>query len=142
MVPAYKEGAELLTFTLRVYFVADTGRNTATGDPVYGLYVKGLDGSPQEILEGVENFQLLYGEKLDSGNIRYVTADNVLNMGDVVGVRVGVLVQGYDQVLGEDDDRSYNLPGASISDAGLGAHLGDRALRRPFTITAKLRNRR
>ena len=142
MVPGYSAGAEVLSFQLRVYFVADTGRTTAEGDPVYGLYMQELNSTPVELFEGVENLQILYGEQLDTGNIRYVTADNVTDTGNIVSVRFGILAQGYDQVLSADDARSYSLPGEIITDSSTSAHFGDRALRKPFVMTAKLRNRR
>ncbi|ARN72828.1 PilW family protein [Oceanicoccus sagamiensis] len=142
MEPEYSEGAEILSFQLRLYFVADTGRTTAEGNPVYGLYSQELNGSPQELFEGVENLQILYGEQLDTGNIRYVTADEVTDTDNIISVRFGILAQSYDQVLSEDDSRSYLLPGETVTDSSASAHFGDRAIRKQFTMTAKLRNRR
>jgi len=141
--PPYQEGAKLMTFENRTYFVADTGRDTAAGEDVFALYVKAFNQNPQEILEGVENLQILYGEQSAGGNIRYVPADTAgLDFSQVVSVRVGVLVQSFQQVTEQPDTRTYNLPGAAISNAGAGAHAGDNALRKTFTTTVKLRNRR
>lgn len=142
--PPYMAGAQLMTYESRTYYVADTGRNTASGAPVYALYVRDLNGISQEILEGVETLQILYGQQLDAtGRLRYVTADDAdLVWDDVVSVRVGVLVQSFAQVSDVDDTTSYSLPGLNISNASNPAHAGDRALRKPFITTIKLRNRR
>lgn len=143
LVPGYQSGAHLMSFENRTYFVADSGRDTPAGEDIYSLYVKEFADSPQEILEGVENLQILYGQQLGSGQLRYVTADDLnLDWGEVVSVRIGVLVQSFSQVADSNDTRTYVLPGASISNSGIGAHAGDRALRKPFTATVKLRNRR
>lgn len=141
--PPYSAGAKLMSFENRTYFVADTERATQFGKPVYSLYVREFDKDPQEILEGVESLQLLYGQQLASGKIRYVKADDAdMDWGEVVSVRIGLLIQSFSQVADDNDTRSYELPGATISHTGLGKHAGDRALRRPFTATVKLRNRR
>jgi len=138
-------------FQNRTYFVADTGRTTDSGAVVYALYVREFNGTPQELLEGVESLQIQYGQQLASGNIRYVSAntlqgatyaDTAKAFTEVVSLRIGVLAQSYEQVSQQDDTNTYVLPGASISNAGTGAHAGDKALRKAFITTIKLRNRR
>jgi type IV pilus assembly protein PilW len=142
--PPYHPGAQLMTFERRTYYVADTGRDTDSGAPVHALYVRGFDGVSQEILEGVEMLQILYGQQLGStGQIRYVTADDTdLDWDEVVSVRIGILVQSFAQVSDINDTNTYQLPGLNVSNTTNPAHAGDRALRKPFTTTIKLRNRR
>ncbi|MCW8196102.1 prepilin-type N-terminal cleavage/methylation domain-containing protein [Proteobacteria bacterium 005FR1] len=141
--PPYGTDAQLMVFQNRTYYVADSGRDTDAGAPIYSLYVRGFNGVSQEILEGVETLQILYGQQMDTGRIRYVSADDAnLVWDDVVSVRVGVLVQTFAQVADVNDTSTYELPGLSISNATTPAHAGDRALRKPFVTTVKLRNRR
>ena len=144
-IPAgmYATDSEMMTFENRIYFVADTGRVKSTGDPVYALYVKKFANAPQELLEGVESLQIVYGMQLTANNTRYVSADDAaLEMDKVVSVRLGFLVAGVEQVLGENDSKSYALPGLTITSSSTSAHGGDRAIRKPFTATVRLRNRR
>ncbi len=144
ILPGYDVGARVMQFESKTYFVADTGRRTETGARVTALYVKEFTRPPQELLEGVESLHLQYGQLLrDTGNIRYVNGDDAnLNMDDVVSVRVGILVQSYEQVAANNDTRTYSLPGRNVSNADLGAHAGDRAVRKPFIDTVRLRNKR
>ncbi|MGH8501583.1 MAG: PilW family protein [Gammaproteobacteria bacterium] len=95
----------------------------------------------EELVEGVENMQLLYG--LDSnGDERadqYVRAHQVVapqSWNDVVTVRLGLLVHTLDNVAPDFDTASYSLPGAAIAADG-----SDRRQRYVFTSTIKIRNR-
>jgi len=78
----------------------------------------------EELVEGIENLQILYGEDTDTPKDGtpnyYVDADNVADMDDVVGLRI-VLT-------------------ARTMDANL-TNTGDGRLRRTFSTTILLRNR-
>lgn len=140
----YTTDAQVRTFHVLTYFVADTGRKTPHGDPVYSLYRKDINDNVDEIIEGVESLQLLYGEQLSSDNVRFLKADAVdLNMRRVVRVRMGLLMQGLIESTMTEDTQTYELPGASIAPptgSGL-THQGGRYMRKVFTKTVELRNR-
>ena len=88
-----------------------------------------------ELVEGVENLQILYGEDTDSdGTPNYfVAADQVVDMDDVVSVQVHLLVRSLrDNML--DDPQSINY-------YGQGRVANDRYIRKAFTTTIALRNR-
>lgn len=143
LTPGYQTGAHLLTFERRAYYVADTGRKSNSGATIYSLFVRDQRGNSQEILEGVEALQILYGQQLLDGKLRYLKANDVTNWNQVVSVRLGMLVQSFEQVADQNDTNTYHLPGASISHNSTPlAHAGDRSLRKAFTTTVKLRNRR
>lgn len=134
---------ELFQFFDKTWYVADTGRRrTALDIPVYALY-RIENGVANEMIEGVEYMQVLYGEQLTSGNIRYVPADDsTLDINNVVSVRIGLLVQSYDPVLDAADTRAYQVLDQSIDSTGTTyTHNGDLTLRRVFHTTAILRNR-
>lgn len=149
----YDLTAQILRFESVVYFVADTGRTNIRGEPINALYraFDNMDNTanPQftteELIEGIDNMQFLYGERLASGNLRYVTADNVGNMELVESIQVGLLVSGTANVLSEPEDTFFILPGEVIqpeSEAGADVtYASDRSLRREFTQTVQLRNR-
>lgn len=104
-----------------------------------------------ELVEGVENMQVLYG--LDSNPSddvttaatladRYVPANLVTDWTRVVSVRIALLVSG--QISGkttgqserETDTATYSVAGVTLSPPA-----SDRHQRRVFTATVKVRNR-
>ena len=101
---------------------------------------KGVAGTPEELAEGVENMQILYGEDTNADGLadRYVTADNA-NFKNVVSVRLGLLVDTTTDVASRDDTQSYTIADTTLA-AGTG-HAVDKRLRFPITTTIKLRNR-
>lgn len=147
--PEYGAGSRLYSWTNRTYFIGDTGRTTENGSVIWGLFQSVRGNPPQELLEGVENLQIEYGQQVRNSNgmIRYVDADDpTLEYGYIVSVRIGLLVQSFDQVTDTPDNINYPLPGGVIVVPGNGTdvdtHARDRSLRKPFVATIKLRNRR
>ncbi len=150
---AYGEDAQVMTVESLAYYVKDTGRGTAA-NPVYALYQFDATfhdgtgtpvGREDELVEGVEQLQILYGLRLATNNLRFLTADNlsVSDFAQVEAVRFAVLVSSSEQVLPEDDARTYALPGADIKPKATNIkvfHEVDRKLRRVFTQTIHLRN--
>ncbi|OUS06710.1 hypothetical protein A9Q81_02175 [Gammaproteobacteria bacterium 42_54_T18] len=137
----------VMRFLSTVYFVADTNRVNSAGNAVYALYRQRDTSSGfvvEELVEGVENMQVLYGQRLSTGNVRYVPADTAdLNMGSVESVRIGVLVASTQNVQQGNDELSYLLPGITVDhgdDTGIN-HLSDRRIRRTFVTTVNIRNR-
>ena len=133
----------LLEFFDKTWYVADTGRTrTAANIPVYALY-RLTNGVTQEMIEGVEYLQILYGEELPSGNIRYVPASNAtLDMTQVTAIRIGVLLQSYEPVLDAADSTQYRVLDETIDSTGTTfTHNGDLTMRRVFKTTAIMRNK-
>jgi type IV pilus assembly protein PilW len=148
----YSKGGSVFTFSSVVFYVADTGREDARGNPIYALYRQtddlDKDGgvfTTEELVEGVESMQILYGEKLSTDNIRYVPADTAgLNMQNVVSVRLGLLVSSTITARTSSDAQSYALPGETItgtSGKGTVTHAEDARLRKTFTQSVAIRNR-
>jgi len=141
----YGQDARVLEFQEIVYFVRDTGRDAPDGSPIRALYREIDGGPPQELIEGVADLQVVYGQDTDdSGDIdRYVTAGGLAgtDWGQVLAVRMELLLESTEaNVL--DDPQEYFLGGEVIGDdapeTGL---IDDRRLRRVFTTTAVIRNR-
>lgn len=132
----FKAGAEVAKLDTTVFFIA-TG---ASGEPaLFERTLGNSSGTPslsnQELVEGVEDMQVLYGEDTDgdgSAN-KYVTADAVGNMGNVVSMRISLLMRTADDNL-VNSPQTYNYNGSSVT-------ATDRRIRRVFNSTVKLRNR-
>jgi len=127
------------------YFVGDTGRTGDDGQPIRSLYRRTLDGASEELIEGVENMQVLYGQK-SGANIQYLPAGNAaLNMSQVVSVQVAVLVSASSASRDTDDTTVYTLlndcVGPPDNTACAGTYAAKRRLRQVFTTTISLRNR-
>lgn len=89
----------------------------------------------EELVEGIENMQILYGEDTNADNTPeyYVPANTVVNMNNVISIRVSLLVASTENNLtSRSIDYTYN--GATITPT-------DRKLRRVFTSTIAVRNR-
>jgi type IV pilus assembly protein PilW len=143
---AYPTTASIMEYHSNTFYVADTGRDNRYGNPVLALYQRDANGLKSELVEGVANLQLLYGEELADGTVRYVPASTAsLNMSNVKSIRFGVLVQSPNGALNADDDRSYTLPGDTVYPAGTedvtATYAVDETLKRVFVSTERLRNR-
>lgn len=147
----YTDSATIMRFSSTAYFVADTGRDDARGNAVFALYRQretNAGGSfvVDELVEGIESLQVLYGERLPSDNIRYVPADTAgLDMSRVVAVKLGFLISSPESVQDGTDQLSYDLPGETVAPAGTAGaavvHPADNRIRRTFESTINIRNR-
>jgi type IV pilus assembly protein PilW len=131
----YQSDAEIFIFTSRTYYIA----NGAGGQPALWRLdnntATGGGDNPVELVEGVENMQILYGEDTDNDRVpnRYFTVDSVVNLANVVAVRLSLLIRTLDDNL-LHAAQTYNYNGANVT-------ATDRRLRHVFTTTINLRNR-
>ena len=114
------------------YFRADV---SAQGVPVL-MCGGSLNGTEDEVAEGVENLQFSYGEDADSDGIpdRFVNSDEVTNWGSIVSVNVAVLIRSLRPVASVASERDYQL----LDDVIITTN--DKFLRAVFTTTIRLRN--
>ena len=143
---SYSTNARVMKLESNTYYVQDTGRDSDEGRDIFALFQQNSLGNRVELLEGVENLQILYGEELGNGNVRYVTADTAgLDMANVKSLRIGLLLSSREQVLPENDTREYNVLDQAISPAGtVGAtstYDNNRSIRRVFSTMVMLKNR-
>lgn len=126
----YKNDAEILVLETVTYFIAPSA--LAAGNN--SLWRKTGTNAPQELAEGVDNLQVLYGEDTDADLTanKYVTANNVSNMKNVMSVRVSLLMRTTDNNLATQPQR-YTYNGTTTTPA-------DRRLRKEFTTIVNLRN--
>lgn len=121
-------GGELVKISTRSYFIR-------TADQWPALYRKVGASDAEELVRGVEDMQIEYGEDLDdnwSADI-YRTADGVTDWGKVVSVRISLLMQSIENNI-VSQPQPYIFNGVTTTPA-------DRRLRQAFTTVVTLRNR-
>jgi len=137
-------------FETVVFFVAnDPTADAANPRPTLFRRVRLATGDIVEttaLVEGVENFQVLYGVDdvpLDGGDgaaDRFVTANNVGNFRRVVSVQIGLLVYGVN-ATGTANDTEFDTDTHDVAGTSVVPAPNSRRKRRVFNTTIQLRNR-
>jgi type IV pilus assembly protein PilW len=139
-VEYYSTDAFLLEVQDTRYFI----QNNANGQPALFRSING--GTAEQMVEGVEDLQIFFGEDTDSDGVtnRYVTADVIdapcadgTNPGcwtRVTSVRISVLMRTLDDNIALTP-QSYLYNGQTVT-------ATDRRMRRVFTAVIALRNQR
>jgi type IV pilus assembly protein PilW len=124
----YQDDAEIIQLVSRVFYI----RTGVSGMP--SLYQKVGTKPVEELVEGVEGMQILYGEDIngDANADRFLPANDV-DMGNVVSVRISILLQTMADAL-TVNAQSYTFNGELVTPT-------DHRVRRVFTTTIALRNR-
>jgi type IV pilus assembly protein PilW len=104
-----------------IFYIAPGEGVNNLGDTPLSLWRKTSLDAPVELVEGVENLQILYGEDLDNDDVPnwYRPANTITDFGRIITVRVSLTVNSVDEV---------------------GSNATDGLLRRTFTETVRLRN--
>lgn len=139
--------AELIRLQGSLFYVGKRD-NTATNPPSLYRATLGSNGqitAGEEMVEGVESMQLLYGVNVDQ-DIRatvdaWLTADNVFDWDEVIAIRISLLMQATDDGT-VPAPQAYTFNGV-VYDGGTGngALPQDERVRRIFQTTISLRNR-
>lgn len=137
MSQTYGPGSEISRYIGRRYFIGNGAKGPA-------LFMKENFGAAIELIEGIENMQILYGEDTDAttdgiANV-FRDADDVANWENVVSVRLALLVRSPDQNFGRPANRSaYKLLNTDIYTVA--APPNDHYRRRIFNADISIRNR-
>ncbi len=136
----YGTDAKIHKFSYNTYYVALNSAN------IPALHRRDVDGNVDELVEGIENIQVLYGQHdvngtetdLSDDRIRFVSAnDSSLNMQQVDRIQIALLVGSDTQILNEDTSDSFDLLGSQVA-----PYVSDKQMRRVFTTSIQLRNRK
>lgn len=97
----YGEDARIYRFIRRDFFI----RNNPFGEPA--LYMRENEGTPQELVEGVSDLQILYGEDTSGDRFvdRYVSADTsspLVDWSRVGSVRLNMELTSVQQIISID----------------------------------------
>jgi type IV pilus assembly protein PilW len=142
-----QDPAEVMRLEGALYYVGKRD-NDANNPPTLmrsTLTATGTAGPAEELIEGVESMQLLYGVNVDQ-DVRatvdaYLTADQVTNWDEVISVRVSLLLQSVNDGT-VPAPQSYTFDGVTYDGGvGNGELPADERVRRVFTATISLRNR-
>jgi len=134
----YTEGGEIMKSEMRVFYV---GQGASGRPALFQRSLRNAGGGVQlvsdELVEGVENMQVLYGEDTDGDRTAdaYREADNVADWGQVVSARISLLVRSPENSLPEPETNTFDVGGVDVDP------VDDRRLRQVFTTTITLRNR-
>jgi type IV pilus assembly protein PilW len=140
-------GGQIVKLQGTLFYVGKRGGD-ATAPPALFRRQLGSNagiGVAEELVEGIESLQILYGVNSDGDTLQsvnaWVTANQVSDWSLVVAVRISVLVQSIEDNL-MPAPQPYRFNGVLYDGtAGNGALPDDRRLRRVFTSTITLRNR-
>ena len=138
---AYGNEAELMKLVSRAYFIGtgvSTGTSASTAPALFRKELVAGVPQAQELVDGVENMRVFYGEDTDvtadgAANI-YQAANAVADWSRVVSVRLGLLVRTPDESGVDFDTNTYDVAGAIVDPAD------ERRQRRVFTSIIRLRN--
>ena len=138
------ENCQLYSAKGVIYYIGVGSGN----EPALFRYDYSIASNPvnDELVEGIENMQILYGEDLSPNDddiqpTRYVTADNISDPDNVVAVRISLLVR---------TPQELNRPQAAATNRLLGVDdatgvditsQADRRIRKVFTTTIFVRNK-
>jgi len=131
-----------------VFFVAnDPTADAANPRPTLFRRVMLATGGIVEttaLVEGVENFQVMYGVDdvlpSDGAADRFVTANNVSDFAKVVSVQIGLLVYGVN-ATGTANDTEFDSDIHDVAGTSVVPAVNSRRKRRVFNTTIQLRNR-
>jgi type IV pilus assembly protein PilW len=131
-------GAQVYRMRTTTYYIRESANGTG---PALWRRV-GLE-NPQELAEGIENMQVLYGEDTDGDQSpnAYRTADAVTDWTQVVSLQVALLAAGTQDRVADADPRTFNLLGEVVDPTDGGNIESDGRLRRVLSFTVALRNR-
>ncbi len=110
-------------------------RDNSAGNPA--LYRKIGDKRAEELVEGVENMQVVYGEDSDGDGVanQYLPADQIGNFADVVSIRLSLMLRTVRETGGKSrGSEQLAMLSTSVTTPA------DRHYRRVFTTTIQLRN--
>lgn len=132
----YDGTLQVYRFSISAYYIG-TG---ATGEPALfrRTYPQGGAGVTEELVDGVETMQILYGEDTDGNRIAdvYRPANVVGDWARVVSVKIGLLLRQRDEARAESDTASYGVGGMTFDPMDV-----RNVRRRTMNWTITLRNR-
>lgn len=92
---SYQMDSEIGLFNKIIYYIADTGRMSETGQTIYALYRRNLNQSfykPIELIEGIKRMTIRLGMKNEDGTLHYRNANEVKHWTDARSVEIRLLL--------------------------------------------------
>lgn len=101
---SYQMNSEIGFFNKIIYYIADTGRISETGQAIYALYRRNLNQSfykSIELIEGVKRMTIRLGMKNDDGTLYYKNANEVKHWANARSVEIRLLLTEVKQLQRE-----------------------------------------
>lgn len=139
--------AELIRLQGSLFYVGKRDNDASNPPSLFRatLDTDGTIAAPQEMVEGVESMQLLYGVNVDQ-DVRatvdaWVTAEDVFDWDEVIAIRINLLMQSVEGGT-VPEPQAYTFNGVDYDgNVGNGSLPQDERVRRIFQTTLTLRNR-
>lgn len=146
---SFQGDGKIMRMLATAYYIAPSTSGQTRS--LYQVEIReGVVNSPEELVEGIESMQILFGEDTDGDGLpnTYKTATDMdagpNDFKNVVSVRIGMLVQSVEEVKSTNDNKTYQ----NVADQDIGPpsgsttvkHAGDKKLRYVFNTTIKVRN--
>ena len=134
---AYTAGAQVMRYIYHAFYIKNTGRTNADGQPVYALIRQDVNGNEVEIVEGIEQMRVRYGVDTNDDKTAdvYQTATEVNsgnNWNNVISIKLNLLFATVENV--QNTPQTYQFNGETITPT-------DRKLRREWQSVISIRNR-
>ncbi len=134
---AYTAGSHVMRYIYYAFYIKNTGRTNADGQPVYALVRQDVNGNETEIVDGVEQMRVRYGVDSNSDKTAdtYQTAtevNNGNNWNNVISFKINLLFATVENV--QNKPQSYLFDGQTLTPT-------DRKLRREWETFITIRNR-
>jgi type IV pilus assembly protein PilW len=134
---AYEPPARVFKLVTHQYFI----KTKIVDGKSVPVLMRNENGTAEELVEGIENLEILYGEDTNAPpdgvpNI-YRKANAVTDWSKVTSVRIGILARTIDDKNTDLDTGTYDVDGDGTNEL---ATPGDRYRRRVFQATVQLRN--
>ena len=145
----FDAGSRIFRLSAVTYYIrTNSGNEPALYRQVLGTTTGSPSNTAEELIEGVQDMQLLYGEDtadaIDKVDV-YHTANNVIDWSRVLGVRISLLMVSRDDEQGittVPQQYALDMNGdGDVSDTGETVTPVDRLLRKVFTTTIAIKNR-
>lgn len=138
----YDADAAVSPIEAEIYYIAPGGGVNNQGDSPLSLWRKAGTGPPVELIEGVENLKVLFGEDTDDDGVPnvYSLASGIVDYSDVITVRLSITVNSVDDV-GGDSEPSHGCVWDGGEQACFDGEKRDGLIRRTFHETVQVRNK-
>ncbi|MDO6424684.1 PilW family protein [Saccharophagus degradans] len=128
---SYSSGSEVIKYVANAYYIGPS--SVIPGTPALKRQVlSGASTRSEEIAQGVESMELLYGVDSDAdGDVdRFVGADQVTNWDTVIAVRFSLVLRSQTEMFDSAQTKTIN-----------GVTYNDRFIRQLVSNTVQIRNR-
>ncbi|MBX2879158.1 MAG: PilW family protein [Granulosicoccus sp.] len=143
---SYPEAARVIPYRRTLYFVGDSGRSTANGDPIRSLFEHAHpfgSQSPEEIAEGVESMVVQFRQKLSDGTIQELVAGHAdIDPEQTISVRISLLVSVPSYKESNEQTQKHVLSGIELgTNTSSGpTYVNDQRVRKVFEQTVNVKN--